>query len=342
MPISKEQIARYLAGNSQEEEHRQVAAYLQQYPEKLEELLDEQGWGEELILPEEQSRRMLAGIQQQTGKVRKYTVWASVAAAALAGTIALGWYTYDRSSPVPLKPVAQETTSAPDPVVMMQEVRVYQRADSVLVLPDGSRATLKQHTVIRYDTAFDHGHRALYLEGEGVFDVAKRAALPFTVNSGAVSTTALGTVFSVSAWENTHQVKVRLMSGKVVVTSKGQKSTYLQPGQELAWSEGAEEVAVYAYRQPAKPAAVKVVPVNSTVQINGDHIEFVKCPVEEVFEVLRKAYGVTIIANVVDLKGCFFSGALSSEKEINDIIETIATLNQLVVMQDESGYHISK
>lgn len=340
MPILKEQIARYLAGNCQEEEHQRIAAHLQQHPEELEQFLDEQGWGAEMTIPEEQSFRMLAGIQRKTGKIRKGIIWTSVAAAAIAGALALGWYTYEREVPPAALPVAQVPVIQQRPA--FNEVGVFQQADSVVLLPDGSRATLRRNTVIRYDTAFDRGNRALHLQGEAVFDVVKRAALPFTVYSGQVSTTALGTVFMVSAWKHTHQVKVRLMSGKVVVKTNGQRSTYLRPGQELAWNEEQQDMNVYVYGQKPKLPVVKATVAGTTVHITDGHIEFVKCPVEEVFSVLRKEYGITITANAADLKGCFFSGALSGPGEVNDIIETIATLNQLAVMQDETGYHISK
>ncbi|RBL90316.1 FecR family protein [Chitinophaga flava] len=339
MPISKEQIARYLEGRCTQEEQRQITDYLYAHPEALEQVLDEQGWGEEMVLPEEQSDRMLSAIRKKTyGHNRRRILWSGIgaAAAAVTGLLVLSWHS-NRQQPSPL---AHTQITVQQPVYTT--VQVYNGADSTIKLPDGSRITMKPAAVIRYDTAYAQYHRDLYLEGEAVFDVAKKASLPFTVHSGDVTTTALGTVFMVSAQEHAHCIKVRLMSGKVVVKTDGSSGTYLKPGQELAWEQGNRDVAVYAYAPVTKPAAPPVKLPEPTVQISNSHIEFIKCPVADVFSVLYQQYGIQINASSEDLKGCFFSGTLTGQQEADDIIHTIATLNQLTLTKDNTGYHISK
>lgn len=345
MPISTEQIARYLEGRCAPAEQREIADYLHAHPEELEQFLDQQGWGAEMMLPEEQSARMLSAIRRQTVHTRRHRLlWPAIgatAAAAIAGWI---WWTV----PATELPVNNKTMHAiaQAPAVTTPAItllRVYQPADSVVRLPDGSQATLRPTAEIRYDAGYSRQHRELQLIGEATFDVAARAALPFTVHSGEVSTTALGTVFMVSAPENTRHIKVRLLSGKVVVKTKDSKGTYLTPGQELAWNEDNNKLSVYAWKQPSK--SVTVTPPTApeaTVLMHDGQIEFVKCAVEEVFNVLRREYGIQITADPADLKGCFFTGTLAGQQEADDIIHTIATLNQLTLTKDNAGYHIRK
>lgn len=344
MPISTEQIARYLEGRCAPAEQREIADYLHHHPEELEQFLDQQGWGAEMTLPEEQSERMLSAIRHQTVHARRRRLlWPAIGTAAAAAIAGWVWWTMPATEQPVHKtmPVVAQAPAVTAPVITV--LRVYHAADSVVQLPDGSQATLRPLAEVRYDAGYGRQHRELQLSGEAIFDVAARAALPFTVHSGAVSTTALGTVFMVSAPEDAHHVKVRLLSGKIVVKTKAGKGTYLAPGQELAWNEDNNKLSVYAWKQPAKPAVViPAVAPEATVLMHDGQIEFVKCAVEEVFNVLHREYGIQITADPGDLKGCFFTGTLAGQQEADDIIHTIATLNQLTLTKDNTGYHIRK
>ncbi|MBC9909638.1 FecR family protein [Chitinophaga varians] len=342
MPISTEQIARYLEGRCAPAEQREIADYLHAHPEVLEQFLDEQGWGADMMLPSAQSERMLTAIRQETVHARRrrllWPVTGAAAAAVMAGILL--WMRPATEQPARAIPSMAQAPAVTAPAVTI--LRAWQ-ADSVVKLPDGSLATLRPATEVRYDTGYGRQHRELQLTGEAIFDVAARAALPFTVRSGEVTTTALGTVFMVSAMEHAHRVKVRLLSGKVVVKMKNSPGTYLTPGQELAWNEDNNKLSVYAWKQPPRPVAVvpAVVP-EATVLMHDGQIEFVKCAVEEVFNVLHREYGIQITADPAALKGCFFSGTLTGQQDADDIIHTIATLNQLTLTKDNGAYHIRK
>lgn len=119
-----------------------------------------------------------------------------------------------------------------------------------LVLPDSSVVFLQGPSVIRYPSHFPSGERTVFLTGTGAFEVHGNAASPFTVISGIVKTTALGTSFEVRAPEGSNDVKVWLRYGKVVVTRE-KDSMYLRPGDALGYSGAARKVeraAPEAYR----------------------------------------------------------------------------------------------
>jgi ferric-dicitrate binding protein FerR (iron transport regulator) len=107
-------------------------------------------------------------------------------------------------------------------------------------LPDGSLIVLADKSEIGYREPF-RDKRDITLRGKAYFKVAKDKTRPFTVISGVVSTTALGTEFTVTAFENTSQIIVRLYEGKVVIkpVEKGnlklRKEVYLLPGQQFVY-----------------------------------------------------------------------------------------------------------
>ncbi|MBA4299707.1 FecR family protein [Algoriphagus alkaliphilus] len=87
---------------------------------------------------------------------------------------------------------------------------------STLTMQDGSKVLLNSGSSVRFIKNFEEDKRIIYLEGEAYFEVAKDTLRPFSVITGEVTTTALGTSFNISAYR--HEVlKIALVEGKVAV-----------------------------------------------------------------------------------------------------------------------------
>ncbi|WP_343701354.1 FecR domain-containing protein [Chitinophaga sp.] len=140
--------------------------------------------------------------------------WAP-AAAVLLGLIVLYWL---------WKPAVQERT-----------VRAAAAQSIKVVLPDSSVAFLRGPAVLRYPAEFEHGKRVVCLEGAATFEVKSSPGHLFTVVSGKVSTTAMGTSFEVIAPAGSDSVNVMLRYGKVVV-ARDRDSVYLRPGEGLHYT----------------------------------------------------------------------------------------------------------
>ncbi len=97
----------------------------------------------------------------------------------------------------------------------------------VVTLPDGSKATLNKASTLRYPGRFTGGTRAVSLEGEAFFEVARDAAHPFTIKSGEAEVTVLGTSFNVKT--TSAQTEVVVETGRVRV-AKAAQAVELQPG----------------------------------------------------------------------------------------------------------------
>lgn len=103
------------------------------------------------------------------------------------------------------------------------------------LLPDGSTVWLNDNSIVVYYSNFS-GHRNIELQqGEAFFEVKKDAAHPFTVLSNGVSTTVKGTSFSVKKIDRTGDVKVSVVTGKVLVHKQQDTLGYLLPGQRLRY-----------------------------------------------------------------------------------------------------------
>lgn len=106
-----------------------------------------------------------------------------------------------------------------------------------IVLPDGTRVTLNTDTALAL--AFTSGSRHVRLmRGQALFEVAKDAARPFSVEAAGRRVTALGTVFEVRL--DPGRMKVVLVEGRVVVDRAAAASELpdpapilLKPGQAL-------------------------------------------------------------------------------------------------------------
>ncbi len=106
-------------------------------------------------------------------------------------------------------------------------------------LEDGTKITLNANSSLRYPRHFTDSSRRVTLKGEAFFEVAKDAKRPFSVVSGDVTTTALGTSFNIQLAEEKQITKVSLITGLVAVemqTDTVISLINLLPGEQLVYT----------------------------------------------------------------------------------------------------------
>lgn len=90
---------------------------------------------------------------------------------------------------------------------------------SDVILPDGTRITLKSSSVLEYDiSAFESDQRVVRLDGEAYFDVASDPDSEFIVQTGRQDVTVHGTVFNLRAFNSDPYSILTLLEGKVTTT----------------------------------------------------------------------------------------------------------------------------
>jgi transmembrane sensor len=103
-----------------------------------------------------------------------------------------------------------------------------------VVLPDGSTAWLNVQSVLKYPDQFTGNKRVVTVEkGEVFFDIVHDAARPFTVSTGSVVTTVLGTSFLVKQTYEKDIIEVSVKTGKVRVEKFNQRGASAHVGRDL-------------------------------------------------------------------------------------------------------------
>ncbi|MEI6945744.1 FecR domain-containing protein [Paraflavisolibacter sp. H34] len=285
---------------------------------------------------------------------RRSPVYRLLVAAAIAASvllvIGLAW-----KAAVQPKEAAPVVVTAPEtpasPVAERHEVNTTGR-EKRLSLADGSLVVLAHQSEITYREPFT-GKRDIYLKGKAFFRVAKDKTRPFTVTSGAIATTALGTEFTVTAFENAPRIIVRLYEGKVVVKAvdrnnrKLKKEVYLLPGQAFVYGSRTTGVKAFSGASGTAPEAIlseEASRDNPSLPQNaeGTWYMFNNQSLAMVLEQLEKMYQVEIEYNRQDVQNIYFTRKYNSQDSIDGILKEIAILNNLTVTRNNDTFVISK
>ncbi len=112
-----------------------------------------------------------------------------------------------------------------------------------LTLPDGTKVWLNSASSLRYPTAFKGREREVELQGQGYFEVAQNAALPFKVKVNTMEVQVLGTGFDIMAYGDEATINTTLVTGAVQVKG-GNHLQRLQPGQQAVFNQQSQALSV--------------------------------------------------------------------------------------------------
>ena len=194
-------------------------------------------------------------------------------------------------------------------------------------LPDGSRVYLNKGSEISYSIAFKN-QRAVDLQGEAFFEVMSDPQNPFTVSSGEMVVTVLGTSFNVKQLDSPSDLEVYVKTGKVRVSlEKSEQYIQLEP----------EEFGLVESRK-----------LSSSIQEDPNYIswktkdfKFVNSALIEVLQELEESYHVDIHTEDLDLSEMRITTSYSGQS-IDAILETIGTAFEMSVSHKENSYFLTK
>lgn len=153
-----------------------------------------------------------------------------------------------------------------------------------IMLADGTKVTLNADSRLSYPEAFSENKREVTLEGEAFFEVARDEKRPFTISSGDICTTVLGTSFNVKAYQQEQDISVSVASGKVKVHRLGltDQAYYLSPGREAVYQPDQQSFIVQDFE------------AKETLAWKEGVLYFKDATFEEVKKALERWYGVDI------------------------------------------------
>lgn len=202
--------------------------------------------------------------------------WAVAASVALL--LVVGWLWYANQEVTKQAPVASLTKSTP-------------RGQKLgIQLPDGSLVKLNAESSITYPETFDNeAQRLVTLEGEAFFEVASDPSKPFTVQSGDLRTTVLGTSFNINAYPEKDQMEVTVATGEVQVrpaTSNSSNDTLesvvLTPAEQAQFSIQSGQLTK------------RTVSLDAAITWRDGILRFEGSTLSEIVPELERWYGVTI------------------------------------------------
>ncbi|WP_026630103.1 FecR family protein [Dyadobacter alkalitolerans] len=223
-------------------------------------------------------------------------------------------------------------------------VQLVNSSDTVehIALADGSFIKLFPKSGISYYKSFSADKRNISLHGMAEFKVAKDSTRPFSVYTGSLITTALGTTFLVDAPVSKRYINVRLIEGKVVLRAERMKAIYLYPGQECEYVKDSGEATVKELSK-AKPQGlsqqvIKTAPTPS----RKEALMFVQKPLSGVFDQIGRYYGVRIESADPQVNAISFSGSFFETDSLRAILKIICDANHLTFEQQQNKITVEK
>jgi ferric-dicitrate binding protein FerR (iron transport regulator) len=199
----------------------------------------------------------------------------------------------------------------PEPQSITQTTQNGQK--SSFYLPDGTKVYLNSGSKITYLSDFRR-NRSLSLIGEAFFEVVHDPEHPFQVESGALTTTVLGTTFNVSAYQEQADIIVSVSSGSVKVATENE-TELINPGQEAIYHNSGSRLKLQSVN-PKQSSAWK----NGVIIINGQDLD-------QVFLLLERWYGVDLQWNLPENSHCDL-------KLTFDNLALVQVLDQLKMITD--------
>lgn len=182
-----------------------------------------------------------------------------------------------------------------------------------MTLPDGTIVTLNAESTLKIERGFSQKNRMVHLDGEAFFEVMHKTAIPFTVETKALSVTALGTSFDVSAFANEPEINVALKTGKVLVKtiSKEKAEIILKPGERVVYQK--------------KNALLNKETFNSKIQLAWQNriIAFQNAGMQQVVNQLERYFGVNIDINHLPVREWQLTGEYKNQS-LEDILQSLS------------------
>jgi len=205
------------------------------------------------------------------------------------------------------------------------EITTARGASERIVLSDGSTISLNASSKLRYPVDFGPSARNIFLdEGEAFFKVATDQKRPFTVFSGELSTTALGTSFNIRAYPHEHKITVALLTGKVKVDQKNVQQenagqVILLPSELLSFDRNSLQMVKSNFSQP-----------DEIVGWKHGYLVFKDASLGEIITEIENRYDVKVI-NESGKEDWSYTGSFKDES-LQDVIETICLTKNIDYM----------
>ncbi len=318
LEIFEELMLGYLAGKLPEEDERKLLHFLKSdacFRQRYEEMahLRAKSFIARFEREKEANYDALSarlGLKKETGK-KRISLWHTFSRVAAVILLVL---TTSVSAFYVYRDVADSSRKG---VLCQMEVPL--GSQTRLTLPDGTKVSLNSGSILKYDPAFlRKKKREVYLVGEGYFEVQKNPEKPFIVHAEEINVKVLGTIFNVRSYPDDPSIEVSLLEGRVNVFSDSETSgnVILAPDEQLTYDKKSGKM--HHHHVDASQAS----------RWTAGRLNFVNASVPEIMKSIERKYGVRIVVSSERMSGEVFSGSISPELTIEEILSYIDVDNK--------------
>ncbi|WP_298478410.1 FecR domain-containing protein [uncultured Maribacter sp.] len=190
-------------------------------------------------------------------------------------------------------------------------------------LSDGTMVWLNSGSKLIYPIVFNNDKREVYIEGEGIFDVAHNKNHPFIVVAKNHEIEVLGTVFNVSNYTDEDIISTTLKSGSVKINYLG--DSYLKLKKSIKIKPG----IAATYNKNSKSIQAKKVDIADCFSWREGLFFFRNDNLEFIMKKLSRYYNVKITIENENLIEETFSGQLDLKEDISEVLKLIKETNNL-------------
>lgn len=318
--MTDETLIRYIIGQTDAGEIKQIRAWLSVSDERAKELARMKncwilsGLGNEVtqIITEPEIRRILNQIRLAGKKTPQKTLrpkflkYAAVLLLMMGLSGATGYF-----------------ISKPDiPASKYARIIVPKGERSKVVLSDGSVVQLNGGSLLKFPPSFHSGKRTVFLEGEAFFDVARDRLHPFIVEAGKLQVKVLGTKFNISSYPDDKTITTYLEEGKVEVRIDGKEGAFLKPTEALEYNKSTRKVV----RQTMNDSRFSDW-TNGILNIKGETIE-------ELARKLERRFDIRIEFGDDEIRKHTYSGSIKDEN-LYTVLEALRFASSLKYEKNE-------
>lgn len=269
-------------------------------------------------LNEEMYAEFMAGRKKShVRRIGRTATWLAAASVAI-GALVIGYWNY--------KPNEART------VLVAESTLTVINGPNYIKLPDRSTVELKSGSRLSYSESQYLSNREVSLVGTAYFDITHDPAHRFTVRSGRVVTTVLGTSFVVSESDDSRFIDVTVVTGKVAVGDGVTVFRTVAPNQKLSLrTDNPDRQITYSLNAEAS--------IKKELKFKENNILFDGVSLGDAVEILEKRFGVEIDVENKRIEPCLLKLSFVHDETLKDVLDYICPLFDATPVID--GKHVT-
>jgi transmembrane sensor len=203
-------------------------------------------------------------------------------------------------------------------------------------LHDGTVVSLAKDSRLTYPRTFDGRQRVVYLSGEAFFEVTQNPERPFLVYANETVTKVIGTSFRIKAYANAPKVIVAVRTGRVSVFARNDFESSPATTQPNGVVLTPNQQAIFSLKEAQLQKTLVEQPVLLAPPAEQPSFSFDNTPIDTVFGVLEKAYGVDIVFDEALFASRTLTVSLEDEslyEKLDVICKTVGVSYQIIDTQ---------